>query len=75
MEIFIIQFFSPRALQNLFKSTSTFFRLLVSQVLDNVLCFILGREFCDRNLFVFLKFLENYVWNTNYQGKINKPEK
>ena len=49
--------------------------MLVSQVLDNVLCFILGREFCDRNLFVFLKFLENYVWNTNYQGKINKPEK
>ena len=34
-----------------FKLISTLFRVPVSKVLDQVLCFILGREFCHKNVF------------------------
>ena len=52
MKIFIKQFFNPRALQTYnFLIISTFFRPSVSKVLDEILCFILGREFCHKNFF------------------------
>ena len=54
-----------------FKLISTFFRTPVSKVLDKVLCFILGRDFCHEFFLYFLKFFHNYFPNIIYQGKIN----
>ena len=56
MKIFIIQFSTQEHCKlKIFKLILTFFRLLISKVLDKVLCFIIGREFCRKNFFYFFK--------------------
>ena len=56
MKIFIIQFSTQEHCKLIIlKLILTFFRPPISKVLDKVLCFILGREFCHKNFFYFFK--------------------